>query len=447
MFGDYFRKMEAATKQIERNEFLKIWQESDHRELANYFQSFLSRFLHKEVIKAYQEFPIKDPLDKKQIVLTTYYGVALICDGQYINARECLVANVNRCKEIKFYSQEIFIRKQLGNICLSLEELDECLKHINIILDELDDHLEPIPLYDMLISKYYLQFQITKSRVHINELEQLKFESVSNKEFAIRAKKNYILGKCYMLTQQYKKAQESFKASLAVLDYGGSNLNNILMAKKCILAVIFNTSKPLDCINFYEGEIKDILPKDGYLHTKINVYYILHKCYSSLKKFELAFYYQGLYYDYLNKKKDQKIDFKLIKHSADELLSNPFPKKSEVMYIEEFSKTTKTSSFLEELIDLLVLHHNNIDLNVNFISSQMSMSRSKFFRQIATKTNSSFSNILNKIRIDASLELLKDHKLSLSEIAFRCGFNSSSYFSKCFKQMHAESPKVFRNQI
>lgn len=160
-----------------------------------------------------------------------------------------------------------------------------------------------------------------------------------------------------------------------------------------------------------------------------------------MNNFELAFHYQGLYFDYLNRKKDQKIDFKLAKQSNDELLSNPIQKDSEMQYIDEFSKLNASSSFLEDLVALLILHHNNIDLNVNFICSQMVMSRSKLFRLISESANAPFCNILKKIRIDASLELLNDHSLSLSEIAFRCGFNSFSYFCKCFKDIKAESPK------
>ncbi len=53
----------------------------------------------------------------------------------------------------------------------------------------------------------------------------------------------------------------------------------------------------------------------------------------------------------------------------------------------------------------------------------------------------------NKIRIEKAKELLEENLLSISEIAVQTGFESSSYFSKFFKQQTGMSPATYQRQI
>lgn len=58
----------------------------------------------------------------------------------------------------------------------------------------------------------------------------------------------------------------------------------------------------------------------------------------------------------------------------------------------------------------------------------------------------SFISYLNTIRIKAACELLKTENLYLSEIAIRCGYNSTPYFCKVFKDEKGVSPSEYRNK-
>ena len=59
----------------------------------------------------------------------------------------------------------------------------------------------------------------------------------------------------------------------------------------------------------------------------------------------------------------------------------------------------------------------------------------------------SFISYLNTIRIKAACELLKNGDLFLSEIAIRCGFNSTPYFCKVFKDEKGISPTEYKNKF
>lgn len=51
---------------------------------------------------------------------------------------------------------------------------------------------------------------------------------------------------------------------------------------------------------------------------------------------------------------------------------------------------------------------------------------------------------LQDLRISTAKKFLMNTDAPIIEIAFRCGFNSQSYFSDCFKRAVGESPKDFR---
>ena len=59
----------------------------------------------------------------------------------------------------------------------------------------------------------------------------------------------------------------------------------------------------------------------------------------------------------------------------------------------------------------------------------------------------SFVSYLNTIRIKAACDLLKSEDIYLSEVAIRCGFNSTPYFCKVFKDEKGVSPTEYRNKF
>ena len=48
---------------------------------------------------------------------------------------------------------------------------------------------------------------------------------------------------------------------------------------------------------------------------------------------------------------------------------------------------------------------------------------------------------LNQLRINKSIELLRNTELSIKEISFQCGFQSPQYFSRIFKQQTGKTPR------
>uniref|UniRef100_UPI002631CB41 helix-turn-helix domain-containing protein n=1 Tax=uncultured Aquimarina sp. TaxID=575652 RepID=UPI002631CB41 len=55
-------------------------------------------------------------------------------------------------------------------------------------------------------------------------------------------------------------------------------------------------------------------------------------------------------------------------------------------------------------------------------------------------TNKSPNQLISSVRLQYAKELLLDQENTVAEIAFRTGFSSPSYFSKCFKKEFSVSP-------
>ncbi len=88
------------------------------------------------------------------------------------------------------------------------------------------------------------------------------------------------------------------------------------------------------------------------------------------------------------------------------------------------------------------------DLTLNLIAEQLHISQSYLTRIIKQKTGISFTDYLNKLRINMAIKLLldKDRDYTINDIANMVGYSSQHYFSRAFKNYIGLSPNQYRNQ-
>ena len=60
--------------------------------------------------------------------------------------------------------------------------------------------------------------------------------------------------------------------------------------------------------------------------------------------------------------------------------------------------------------------------------------------------NSSPILYLNQYRLEKSVFLLKNTSMSITEIAYACGFSNTSYFCMSFRQNYDITPNAYRNK-
>lgn len=92
--------------------------------------------------------------------------------------------------------------------------------------------------------------------------------------------------------------------------------------------------------------------------------------------------------------------------------------------------------FLDTLLDVVENCISDHDFGVDYLSRDMGISRPQLYRKITTMTGRSPVTFIRDIRLNKALSLIKENKYNLSEIALEIGYNSPSYFSKCFRDKY-----------
>ena len=102
--------------------------------------------------------------------------------------------------------------------------------------------------------------------------------------------------------------------------------------------------------------------------------------------------------------------------------------------------------FLNHLIEQIHARLEDTDLNVDKLAISMNMSRATLFRKVKSISELSPNEFIRLVRLKKAAELLKEKEYRINEIAFIVGFNSLSYFSKCFHRQFGVLPKDFERR-
>lgn len=73
----------------------------------------------------------------------------------------------------------------------------------------------------------------------------------------------------------------------------------------------------------------------------------------------------------------------------------------------------------------------------------MGISRSGLYAKIKTLANVTPNELIQLTRLKKAAKLLAENKYRINEICYMVGFNSSSYFSKCFQRQFGIKPGEF----
>lgn len=110
---------------------------------------------------------------------------------------------------------------------------------------------------------------------------------------------------------------------------------------------------------------------------------------------------------------------------------------------EDLAVNKRDEEFLNRLIDFVNKNIANPTLDARNISEEFGISRSVLYAKIKTLTGQSVHEFIKSIRLKQSLKLLLDGRHTISQIALDVGFNSHSYFDKCFVKQYGVGPKEY----
>lgn len=99
-------------------------------------------------------------------------------------------------------------------------------------------------------------------------------------------------------------------------------------------------------------------------------------------------------------------------------------------------------NWINHLKDILYTCPDKITLND--LSKQLGVHPVHISRSIPLFLDSTLGEYMRKLRIKKALPLIIENRISLSQIAFECGFSDHSHFNRVFKGYYNQSPKQYQ---
>ncbi|MBK8852294.1 MAG: response regulator [Saprospiraceae bacterium] len=98
------------------------------------------------------------------------------------------------------------------------------------------------------------------------------------------------------------------------------------------------------------------------------------------------------------------------------------------------------AKFIQNVRDTIQLNLDDEGFSVVELSQKVGFSRSQLHRKLSALTGKGPNEIIRSMRLENAKQLLEQKAGNVSEIAYRCGFNSPAYFIKCYKDQYGTTP-------
>ncbi|MGY5355614.1 helix-turn-helix domain-containing protein [Wenyingzhuangia sp. IMCC45467] len=109
---------------------------------------------------------------------------------------------------------------------------------------------------------------------------------------------------------------------------------------------------------------------------------------------------------------------------------------------EQFQKPADIA-FLNKAIEIVEKNINVPGYTVEDLSSDLNMERTGLYKKLTKLLEESPSLFIRNLRLKKAEQLLLEGDLTIAEIADQVGFSSSSYLSKCFREVYGCSPSKY----
>lgn len=103
----------------------------------------------------------------------------------------------------------------------------------------------------------------------------------------------------------------------------------------------------------------------------------------------------------------------------------------------------EAAEFISNLNAYILEHFTEKDFSIDSLARQFYMSRSNFHKKVKAITGNTPNDYIRIIRLNRSLELLSSGKYQIMEVCYMVGFNTPSYFSKCFSEYFGKLPNEY----
>jgi YesN/AraC family two-component response regulator len=113
---------------------------------------------------------------------------------------------------------------------------------------------------------------------------------------------------------------------------------------------------------------------------------------------------------------------------------------------EEGTLNKLDEEFLQKLVAFIEANLSDPNIDARSICEELGISRTVLYAKLKSLTGQSVHEFIKSIRLKKSITYLLEGKLNISQVALEVGFNSHSYFDKCFVKQYGIGPKEYLNR-
>jgi len=111
--------------------------------------------------------------------------------------------------------------------------------------------------------------------------------------------------------------------------------------------------------------------------------------------------------------------------------------------LKKIEASSTDDKFLKRVTEVVEEHIEDSVFNVEKFAAEMFLSRSQLHRKLKALTGYSTTEFIRLIRLKRAAQLLAANSGTVSEIAYKVGFDNIGYFSKCFRETFGKPPSQY----
>jgi len=104
-------------------------------------------------------------------------------------------------------------------------------------------------------------------------------------------------------------------------------------------------------------------------------------------------------------------------------------------------------TFLHKIEGIILSKIEDENFGVSDLAAELHLSRSQVLRKVKAETGKSVNQFIRDIKLREGAKLLTIDELTASEIAYKVGFSSPSYFNKCFLDRYGVTPGEYNKKF
>jgi ligand-binding sensor domain-containing protein/signal transduction histidine kinase/DNA-binding response OmpR family regulator len=114
---------------------------------------------------------------------------------------------------------------------------------------------------------------------------------------------------------------------------------------------------------------------------------------------------------------------------------------------QEVTDAQNDKLFMDRFVTIIESQLSNSDLDVDYICREMGMSKTKLYLKIKKVSGLSIGEFVTRFRLKKAAFIISHEDILLTEVMYRVGIQTQSYFTKSFKREFGKTPSQFLNEI